>query len=225
MKSFGLIGSFVVAALIASGCQKTEPVEVASEVETPNKQTTHSASNPERILSNDELNAEADKARAAAMQLGEELKGELMAALQTGGPVAAISVCAEMAPAIASRISEETGMEVGRTSLKTRNPANAPDAWEVESMERFLTSSANGYSLRDVERFYAIEEDGKTYFRFMKPIVMQEMCVMCHGEAVSEDVMAAVQAAYPQDQATGFNPGDLRGAFTVKKELDLGSAG
>ena len=225
MKSFGLIGSFVVAALIASGCQKTEPVEVASEVETPNKQTTHSASNPERILSNDELNAEADKARAAAMQLGEELKGELMAGGETGGPVAAISVCAEMAPAIASRISEETGMEVGRTSLKTRNPANAPDAWEVESMERFLTSSANGYSLRDVERFYAIEEDGKTYFRFMKPIVMQEMCVMCHGEAVSEDVMAAVQAAYPQDQATGFNPGDLRGAFTVKKELDLGSAG
>tara|TARA_Y100000052_G_C2955125_1_gene89570 strand:- start:805 stop:1473 length:669 start_codon:yes stop_codon:yes gene_type:complete len=221
MKQALLMSSVAAFALLLSGCQQNAPEGEEATIDTPSKQTTYSASNPDRILSNDELNAHADEARAAAMQLGQELKAELIAAMEAGGPMAAISVCAEMAPAIASRISDETGMEVGRTSLKTRNSANAPDAWEVESMERFLTSSANGYSLTDIERFYALEEEGETVFRFMKPIVMQEMCVMCHGDAVSDDVMEAVRAAYPQDQATGFAPGDLRGAFTVTKTLDL----
>ena len=42
-----------------------------------------------------------------------------------------------------------------------------------------------------------------------------EPCALCHGSAVKDDVKAAVAKLYPKDQATGFEPGELRGAFTV----------
>jgi hypothetical protein len=29
-----------------------------------------------------------------------------------------------------------------------------------------------------------------------------------------------IEKLYPQDQATGFKPGELRGAFTVTEKLD-----
>ena len=68
-----------------------------------------------------------EHSRQLALQLGSELKGELGKAMAAGGPVAAISVCRERAPAIAARLSRESGAAVGRTALRVRNPANAPD--------------------------------------------------------------------------------------------------
>jgi hypothetical protein len=68
-----------------------------------------------------------EKSRELSMQLGTELKAELGAAIQKGGPVAAIDVCHTRAPAIAERLSAESGARVGRTALRVRNASNAPD--------------------------------------------------------------------------------------------------
>ncbi|HCF96715.1 MAG TPA: hypothetical protein DEW46_16805, partial [Verrucomicrobia bacterium] len=47
-------------------------------------------------------------------------------------------------------------------------------------------------------------------------------CVACHGpeEQIQPDVLAAIRAHYPNDRATGFQPGDLRGAISVEVPLD-----
>jgi hypothetical protein len=44
--------------------------------------------------------------------------------------------------------------------------------------------------------------------------------MVCHGELIATDVLQKIRAVYPLDQATGFKPGDLRGAFSVTKALN-----
>ena len=164
--------------------------------------------------------ADLAEARAAAGELGETLKGRLVAAMTEGGPVAAIDVCAQEAPAIATDISARRGLEVGRTALRVRNGSNAPDDWETAQLEAFAAALADGASPTGLTASEVVELDGRPHLRWMSPIPMGDVCATCHGAVISPEVQAAVEARYPGDQATGFAPGELRGAFTVTKPLD-----
>lgn len=155
----------------------------------------------------------ADGARAVAMQLGSRLKARLHAAIATDGPIAAIEVCAVEAPRIAAEISASTGFDVGRTALRVRNPSNAPDARERAVLEAWIASIEAGTPAAELGAY--VEEDES--FLWMKPIVTEPVCLACHGKAVPEAVAAAIAERYPGDRATGFEAGDLRGAFVVRR--------
>ena len=45
-------------------------------------------------------------------------------------------------------------------------------------------------------------------------------CLACHGETLAEPVAQAIDRLYPEDQARGYQPGDLRGAFTITWPAD-----
>jgi hypothetical protein len=45
---------------------------------------------------------------------------------------------------------------------------------------------------------------------------------LCHGEDLPSDVKTAIEKHYPDDQATGFQTGDVRGAFSLYKENEPG---
>jgi hypothetical protein len=148
------------------------------------------------------------------------LKGELQAAIKQGGPVSAIEVCQERAPAIAFEISEKTGWDVGRTSLKLRNPSlNSPDEWERKILVSFEQRKAAGEAVETMTHAEEVETDEGKRFRFMKAIPTGEVCLACHGGAITPEVAAAIDEAYPEDQARGFALGDIRGAFTLSKPL------
>src|SRR5581483_4165231 len=68
-----------------------------------------------------------EKARAAAGDFGAKLLAALQKAMAEGGPVNAIGVCNTTAPEIAAEKSAAAQMSVGRTSLKLRQPKNAPE--------------------------------------------------------------------------------------------------
>ena len=51
----------------------------------------------------------------------------------------------------------------------------------------------------------------------MKAIPMREMCASCHGNNVNKSLKSKINHLYPEDIATGFMPGDVRGAFTLSK--------
>lgn len=157
--------------------------------------------------------------RAAAKDFMETLKGELQAAMKAGGPTNAIEVCNTKAPAIAQEISKAKGMQVARTSLKTRNPDNAPDAWERKVLEDFEARKAKGEDPTKLEHHEVVTADGKQTFRYMKAIPTAELCLNCHGEKLDPKVSATLKRLYPKDQATGFKTGDLRGAFTIAQPL------
>lgn len=162
--------------------------------------------------------ARVNAARAASAALGGGLLTELKAAFETGGPTAAIQVCNQKAPEIASGISQKQNMQVGRTSLKIRNPANAPDAWEKTVLEDFAKRKAAGEDPAKIEHYAVAGNE----LRYMKAIAIpaNASCLVCHGESLDPAVRARLKELYPSDQATGYRVGDLRGAFTVRQRLD-----
>ena len=158
---------------------------------------------------------------AAARQFFTALKAELKAGMQKGGPATAIEVCRTQAPAIARRVGEESGWRVGRTSSRLRNPANVPDPWEAKVLAEFAAQAQAG-NPPDKLIYGQVVTDrrGRRIYRLMKGIPMEGMCLVCHGPSPAPAVRAKLKALYPQDQAIGYRPGQLRGAFTLSKPLD-----
>lgn len=166
-----------------------------------------------------DLETERAEAAAAAKALGGELKSRLVAAMSDGGPEAGVFVCSQVAPEIAERASTDYGGEIGRTALRVRNPDNAPDDWERAQLQAFLAKIEAGADPAALEAYEVVDAAVGAEFRWMKPILMDGPCLTCHGPAVSENVRAAIEARYPDDEATGFDFEALRGAFTARRPL------
>ncbi len=152
-------------------------------------------------------------------QFGGSLKKELKTALKSEGPVKAIEVCSQVAPAIAANMSAQYKGVVRRTSLKVRNPANNPDRWELNVLLQFEKRLKAGEPANKMEFFQVVENNGSKTFRYMKAIPTGEVCLKCHGSKINPDIEAKLRALYPDDQARGFKAGDIRGAFSLSKQL------
>jgi hypothetical protein len=148
-----------------------------------------------------------------------DLKGELVKGMKEGGPVHTIDVCSKVAPNLAEAHSQMSGWQVARTSLKPRNTNNAPDDWETQVLQEFEIRKAAGEDPAKLVQTEIVEQKGHKVFRMMKAIPTVEVCTKCHGVDLQEPVVEKLDELYPEDQARGFKVGDLRGAFTLKKDL------
>ena len=163
--------------------------------------------------------AEISASRETVKEFMQTLKQELQTGMQDGGPVNAISVCNLTAPAIANTYSIRNGWDVGRTSLKVRNPDNAPDTWERSTLESFEERKRAGEDPMKMEHYEVVRKDGISELRYMKAIPTGQLCLACHGEQVDSTVKTRLKKLYPQDQALGYRKGDIRGAFTIRQPL------
>lgn len=150
---------------------------------------------------------------------GGRMLKELQEAMQSGGPANAIKVCNTSAPGIAKEESAKSGWKIGRTALRIRNTANAPDEFERKTLEEFAAKAAGGADLATLARAEVVTENGKKAFRFIKAIPLGDRCIDCHGSDIKPELKAVLAQHYPQDTATGFKIGDLRGVFTLTKPL------
>ncbi|HSM39210.1 MAG TPA: DUF3365 domain-containing protein, partial [Afifellaceae bacterium] len=129
-----------------------------------------------------------------------------------------IAVCRHLAPEIEARIEEETGWEVRRVGLKVRNPDNAADVTERGILLGYESRAAGGQDPALFRTIRLEERDGKQMVHFTQAIPMFDMCEACHGANIAPEVMSEIRALYPEDQAVGYHPGDIRGAFSLLKE-------
>ncbi len=164
-----------------------------------------------------EVDKQALKQEAVSIvkRFGGTLKPELKKALKTGGPAHAISVCSEKAPAIAEELRNDTGWYIKRVSLKPRNPGAKPDPWEEKVLKMFDERQAKGEDPKKMA--YAEVVDGK--FRFMKAQGVEKVCLNCHAAKVAPEVETALKKKYPQDKARGYSLGQIRGAFSLARDL------
>jgi hypothetical protein len=165
----------------------------------------------------EQLTAES---RDAVKALATELKATLQSAMKSKGPLGAISVCNTEAPVLAAKISATKSMQVGRTSLRTRNDLNAPDAWEAAVLEQFEKRKAAGEAVTTLEYSEITQQNGNRVFRYMKAIPTDDVCLLCHGQQVPDDLSEKLDELYPNDKARGFSKGDIRGAFTVVRDMN-----
>ncbi len=190
----------VLAVVGFVGCGGEPPVEVSAT-------TDETVADPvwevvaEGSLSESQQ-AQLAFGRDAQSTLATGLKGALMAALDDGGPASAITICNDEALKISTAVASETGVWLGRTSQKLRNPANIAPDWTREIV-----------SGQTAELSIHVASDGR--LGVLTPIVFKAECAMCHGavEEIDEELYASIKEAYPDDHATGFAEGDLRGWF------------
>lgn len=146
---------------------------------------------------------------AIVQEFGKNLKDSLVSVITKGGVVGAIGFCRSASPELAQEHSKP-GYEVGRTSHRLRNPANAPKEWMKPVLQEFSQSS----SLEPKEAILTKVDEKK--WGYAEPIYVTTLCLKCHGDAVKEDVKEAILARYPHDQAIGFKKGEFRGMFWVE---------
>lgn len=177
--------------------------------------TATEQSGPETAASTEVPADAVERARGAVKAMGSRLVTTLTQQLAEGGPLQAVHICSEMAPAIGAEQSVD-GLEIRRVSLKVRNPQDRPDDYERAKLEAWETMAAAGQL--PAESAEVIDQGGRPTLRYMKPIVIMKPCMNCHGDPASmePDLKAALAERYPADEATGYADGDLRGAFTVK---------
>lgn len=160
------------------------------------------------------------QAKLATASFGKALKSELVAAMQSDGPVTAIEICNLEAPGIAEAVSLQHGLDIYRVSLKNRNPDNAPNDWQTRVLREFEERRTGGESPDNLAWSEIAEMEGAREFRFMKAIPTAAVCLACHGKSLATPVAERISELYPEDQATGFSEGDIRGAFVVVRKLE-----
>jgi hypothetical protein len=165
---------------------------------------------------------ETAAARRIATELAQRLGTVLKKELAENGPVDAISVCRDTAPGLAGELSRKTGGRVSRVSLKTRNPLlGQPDPWEHQVLIEFEKRLASGEKPEGLEKAERVEEPGGRYFRYMKALPVQPLCLTCHGtaETIPDAVKFKLASEYPHDNATGYSLGQIRGAISIKQPV------
>jgi hypothetical protein len=164
--------------------------------------------------------AELDWAKEATMEYAGALKSELKAAIHAGGALQAIEVCNTKALIIDEEVSLANDVNLSRVSTRNRNPANVPNEWQKAVLNSFETRKLAGEDASALTWHEVAQTDNGPEFRFMKAIPTGALCLQCHGTEIAPPVAEKLAELYPDDQATGFSQGDLRGAFVVTRLLE-----
>jgi hypothetical protein len=143
----------------------------------------------------------------------------LMDALERGGPGLAIHFCSDSAQVRTKRHWKD-GVYVRRVSQRIRNVDDTPDTLEQEGLRQLAAEQRAGALPADVVSVIRAT-DGTYQLQYLRPILVQPPCLACHGDPATfaPEVRSVLARRYPNDQATGYAVGDLRGAVSVRIPL------
>lgn len=147
-------------------------------------------------------------AESAQKALGENL----IAALQEGGPTYAVEFCNSEAIPLTDSASLAMNVDLKRVSDKNRNPVNRANEEELQFINYAKEQLAKGEEIHP-----AIKESGGQIVG-LYPIITNEMCLNCHGrrgEEILDDTYEKIKHLYPEDLATGYRSGEIRGLWVV----------
>jgi len=150
----------------------------------------------------------------AAQILMTTLKEQLTGAMRKGGPAYAVDFCNEKALDLTAEASASLqGLDLKRTTLKPRNPRNAPDALEARALHEYESAEKGNHPAYLVQKF---EKGGQASYRYYQPVYTASFCLACHGEKIPSEVREILAARYPADQAVGYKDGEFRGLIRVE---------
>jgi hypothetical protein len=179
------------------------------------------ATTPSTIPTNVESAGGVSRATVIGKQASDALFSaliqELSGAIAAGGTEGAIDICGARAQQIADSLSVTLGVSVKRVSERYRNPADMPSAVERAVLARFAVVGG------EMDTVFVASAGDSLAYRYMRPIYIRStVCLECHGdpERMEPGVLQKIKGRYPDDRATGYSLGDLRGAVTVGIPLE-----
>ncbi len=147
-------------------------------------------------------------------ELLSKLGSKLVHEVKTNGLLSAAEFCNSNALTLTEEVNlhQVEGISVKRISLQERNSANkakADEAAVLESMQEMLE--------KNTLPAYVITKEAKTYKYYKPLIIKKDLCLKCHGDiSKNSELNQFILEAYPEDKATGYKMGDLRGAVLVE---------
>ncbi len=143
-----------------------------------------------------------------AKQMYFNILTKLNKALDEIGPYEAVKYCNHQALPITDSLSKYYGVKAKRTSLKLRNPANAPDSLEKQILQMYAqTLSKTPVVIKTPEGV-----------RFFTPIYIANVCLKCHGisnQDIPDVTIIALNQLYPKDEARNYQLYDIRGIWSI----------
>jgi hypothetical protein len=162
------------------------------------------------------------QARQAAIGFDVRLRREIVERLNRGeDPVAVYLAYADHVPLWGKELSDSLELAFSRISLAPLNSSAAPDSWEAQQMEEFNFYADAGYEIAGLEASAIRVEGEEKVFRWMRPIVMAEPGLVCHGENLEDRIRLLLTQEYPQDEPIGYFEGQIGGAYSVRKVLSV----
>ncbi len=143
----------------------------------------------------------------------DTLRNTLMRKILSDGVAGAVRFCQVSAGDLTATYTNED-LEITRTSIRYRNHSNKPDSLTESILEKMQAEKDKG-----VQPASLVLRDDNGVVHFYKPILMQAMCLNCHGSVpgqVQPDVLKVIDSLYPGDLARQYKEGELRGAWHIR---------
>ncbi|SDY22775.1 Tll0287-like domain-containing protein [Hymenobacter psychrophilus] len=158
-----------------------------------------------RIMPKDLLRATAWAGDSLTRTAERELRQVLADKLAAGGVAAALPFCRPTQLPRTDSLAKTLQATLSRVSSRPRNPANQAQLTAAE--------------LNPADTARQVARPSQEVFTYQRPLVLNDqLCLRCHGE-VGQDIAAAdyalIKQQYPQDQATGYQLGQVMGAWRV----------
>ena len=212
MKKYTYLFIFILALFACEPNQSVDSPELREEVENRKIKQIHEPEILERALKiGNEVSLKSEVA------LGKSLKSQI----GENGIAKAISFCNVNSIPIIKDLEKEYDVTIKRVSMKNRNPNNKPSGIEFKLYDSYLYNQENG-----LESTESIQKNGDEYI-YVKPIFVKDLCLNCHGiidTNITPENHLKINELYPDDLATGYSVGDLRGMWSVvmtKKKVIL----
>lgn len=195
-----IIPLLFIALFLANSCKKEEVVR-------------------ERRVSGGESLKYIDVGKNVTNITFKVLKERLTTAMKTGGVTGAIEHCSMIAyPLTDSIMKNQLNVKIKRATHKARNPKNMADGREMAIIQEYLELMKNG-----IEPSPLVGQQGES-MRYYAPIITLGLCLNCHGDKnkhIGQENYSLIKKLYPNDNATDFKVGDLRGIWSVEFNSDL----
>jgi len=142
------------------------------------------------------------------------LSSNLQRAIAEGGIPYALQFCNVEAMPLTDSLSTAHNVMLKRASHRPRNPRNRADSLEMTTIKKYLQQINQQKEL--APQLYTQAQQ----IIYHAPIrINQPLCLNCHGQLgsdITQQTLDTLRQQYPEDEATGFAMGDLRGIWTIK---------
>jgi hypothetical protein len=199
MRKIAIFPIFLLSLWGCGNSSNTKPLTVSDDLATTKSDSKNGLARGNEM---------ADKAQ-------QTLMSALTKAIAEQGAEKAIDFCSLHALPILDSIGGE--YKISRISARNRNPNNAPKTpTDIKILQDYLEAARDKKELRP----HLTETNEENIKVFYRPILLaMPTCLQCHGDKtkdISPAVAKAIAAKYPNDLATGFALGDLRGAWRIE---------
>jgi hypothetical protein len=156
-----------------------------------------------------------EKGQQLAIETQKVLGSNLVKAINEDGPINALVFCNIQAHPLTDSMATALKAHITRVTDQPRNQDNAAN----EDQLTYISAAKQKLAVGEELRPEISVKDGKVTGYY--PIITNQMCMQCHGsenDQITQETLAKINELYPNDKATGYNVGELRGIWVVEMD-------